>query len=162
MFLSLLAWRGLQKPALAFVLVVSAAMAYFMDGFGAVVDRHAVQSVLETDLREGREWLSWQMAAYVVGLGLLPAAGLLALRVRYRHWPRELLARGGFMLAMLLLVSFQVTSGLMATDDIAFQGPLYALVSSETGSALSGLHRQAKWLLLVLIGMHIGAIIYYT
>jgi len=66
------------------------------------------------------------------------------------------------VLAMLLLVSFQVTSGLMATDDIAFQGPLYALVSSETGSALSGLHRQAKWLLLVLIGMHIGAIIYYT
>lgn len=107
-FLSLLAWRGLQKPALAFVLVVSAAMAYFMDGFGAVVDRHAVQSVLETDLREGREWLSWQMAAYVVGLGLLPAAGLLALRVRYRPWPRELLARGGFMLAMLLLVGAAV------------------------------------------------------
>ncbi|MBW8312385.1 MAG: phosphoethanolamine--lipid A transferase, partial [Rhizobium sp.] len=107
-FLSLLAWRGLQKPALAFVLVVSAAMAYFMDGFGAVVDRHAVQSVLETDLREGREWLSWQMAAYVLGLGLLPAAGLLALRVRYRPWPRELLARGGFMLAMLLLVGAAV------------------------------------------------------
>jgi len=66
------------------------------------------------------------------------------------------------VLAMLLLVSFQVTSGLMATDDIAFQGPLYALVSSETGSLLSGLHRQAKWLLLVLIGMHIAAIGYYT
>jgi lipid A ethanolaminephosphotransferase len=107
-FLSLLAWRGLQKPALAFVLVVSAATAYFMDGFGAVVDRHAVQSVLETDLREGREWLSWQMAAYILGLGLLPAAGLLALRVRYRPWPREVLARGGFMLAMLLLVGAAV------------------------------------------------------
>lgn len=66
------------------------------------------------------------------------------------------------VVAMLLLVSFQVASGLMATDDIAFQGPLHALVSSETGSALSGLHRQAKWLLLVLIGMHIAAIIYYT
>ncbi|HAG20532.1 MAG TPA: cytochrome B, partial [Pseudomonas sp.] len=66
------------------------------------------------------------------------------------------------VLAMLLLVSFQVASGLMATDDIAFQGPLYALISSETGSALSGLHRQAKWLLLVLIGMHLAAIIYYT
>ncbi|MBK3869233.1 cytochrome B [Pseudomonas stutzeri] len=66
------------------------------------------------------------------------------------------------VLAMLLLVGFQVASGLMATDDIAFQGPLHALVSSETGSALSGLHRQSKWLLLVLIGMHIAAIGYYT
>ncbi|MBY4599303.1 phosphoethanolamine--lipid A transferase [bacterium BD-1] len=107
-FLSLLAWRGLQKPALAVVLVVSAATAYFMDGFGAVVDRHAVQSVLETDLREGSEWFSWQMAAYLVGLGLLPAAGLLMLPVRYRAWPRELLARAGYMLAMLLLVGAAV------------------------------------------------------
>ncbi|WP_313025387.1 cytochrome b/b6 domain-containing protein [Pseudomonas lopnurensis] len=65
------------------------------------------------------------------------------------------------VLAMLGLVSFQVISGLMATDDIAFQGPLYALVNSETGSALSGLHRQAKWLLLVLIGLHLAAIAWY-
>src|SRR5690606_39149665 len=48
------------------------------------------------------------------------------------------------VLAMLALVGFQVVGGLMATDDIAFQGPLYALVSSETGDWLSGLHRQAK------------------
>lgn len=66
------------------------------------------------------------------------------------------------VLAMLLLVGFQVVSGLMATDDIAFQGPLYALVSSETGSLLSGLHRQAKWLLLGLLGMHLAAIGYYA
>lgn len=107
-FLSLLAWRGLQKPALALVLVVSAATAYFMDGFGAVVDRHAVQSVLETDVREGSEWLSWQMGAYLVGLGLLPAAGLMLLPVRYRAWPRELLARAGYVLGMLLLVGVAV------------------------------------------------------
>lgn len=107
-FLSLLAWRGVQKPALAILLVVSAALAYFMDGFGAVIDRHAVQSVVETDLREGTEWLSWQMGAYVLGLGLLPAALLLALPVRYRPWPRELLSRAGFMLAMLLLVGLAI------------------------------------------------------
>ncbi len=104
LFLSLLAWRGVQKPALAGLLVVAAALAYFMDGFGAVVDRHAVQSVLETDLREGSEWLSWQLAAYLLGLGLLPAVLLLRLPVHYRPWPRELLARAGFMLAMGMLL----------------------------------------------------------
>ncbi len=104
LFLSLLAWRGVQKPALAGLLVVAAALAYFMDGFGAVVDRHAVQSVLETDLREGSEWLSWQMAAYLLGLGLLPAVLLMRLPVHYRPWPRELLARGGFVLLLFVLM----------------------------------------------------------
>ncbi|MCQ4327152.1 cytochrome B [Stutzerimonas stutzeri] len=65
------------------------------------------------------------------------------------------------VLAMLGLVGFQVVSGLMATDDIAFQGPLYALVGSDTGNWLSGLHRQAKWLLLGLIGLHLAAIAWY-
>lgn len=108
LFLSLLAWRGVQKPALALLLVVAAALAYFMDGFGAVVDRHAVQSVLETDLREGSEWLSWQMAAYLLGLGVLPAVLLLRLPVHYRPWPRELLARGGFVLLLVVLMGASV------------------------------------------------------
>lgn len=106
--LSLLAWRRVQKPALALLFVVAALLAYFMDGFGAVVDRHAVQSVLETDLREGSEWLSWQMAAYLLVLGLLPAMLLLRLPVHYRPWPRELLARAAFVLAMFVLLGAAV------------------------------------------------------
>lgn len=133
-------------------------------------------------------WVGGSLMPWHGRLGLL-VLGLLVFRLiwgfvgsTYACWPRIFAATFGVkdylqgnwreaghnplgafsVLAMLLLVSFQVASGLMATDDIAFQGPLYALVSSETGSALSGLHRQAKWLLLVLIGMHIAAIIYYT
>ena len=133
-------------------------------------------------------WVGGSLMPWHGRLGLL-VLGLLVFRLiwgfvgsTYARWPRIFAATFGVkdylqgnwreaghnplgafsVLAMLLLVSFQVASGLMATDDIAFQGPLHALVSSETGSALSGLHRQAKWLLLVLIGMHIAAIIYYT
>lgn len=106
--LSLLAWRWVQKPALALVFLVSAGLAYFMDGFGAVIDRHAVQSVLETDLREGRSWLSWQMGAYLLVLGVLPAVALVFIRIRHQPWPRELLRRAGFVLAMFLLLGLSV------------------------------------------------------
>ena len=41
------------------------------DNYGAVVDRFAVQSVAETNLQEGGEWLSWKM----LGLPRLRAAG---------------------------------------------------------------------------------------
>ncbi|GAB2504092.1 phosphoethanolamine transferase [Arenimonas alkanexedens] len=108
LLLSLIAWRGLQKPALALLLVLSASAAYFMDGYGAVIDRHALQSVLETDLREGSEWLSWSMAGYLVVLGLLPAVLLWKLPLRYRSWPRELAARAGFMVLMLVVLGLAV------------------------------------------------------
>lgn len=108
LLLSLVAWRWLQKPALAAVILLSASAAYFMDGYGAVVDRHALQSVLETNLREGSGWLSWRMAAYLAGLGVLPVLVLAWVPVHYRPWPRELLARLGFMAVALLAIGLAV------------------------------------------------------
>lgn len=133
-------------------------------------------------------WLGGGLMIWHGRLGLL-VLGLLVFRVlwgfagsTYARWSRILSAAFGVgsylqgnwreaghnplgalsVLAMLGLVGFQVVSGLMATDDIAFKGPLYALVSSDTGSWLTGLHRQAKWLLVGFIGLHLVAIAYYA
>lgn len=65
------------------------------------------------------------------------------------------------VLALLGLLAFQVSSGLVANDDIAFQGPLYRLLEAETSSTLTGLHRQAQWLLVGLISLHVLAIVFY-
>jgi lipid A ethanolaminephosphotransferase len=108
LLLSLLAWRFVQKPALAVVIVLSAAAAYFIDSYGVVVDRHALQSVLETNSREGGQWLSWKMLAYLAVLGLLPAAALWWVRVDYRAWPRELMSRALLMLGALALIGLAV------------------------------------------------------
>ncbi len=124
-------------------------------------------------------WIGGNLMVWHGRLGLL-VLGLLVFRLlwgfvgsTYARWSRILAATlgvrdylqdnwreaghnplGAFsVLAMLGLVGFQVVSGLLATDDIAFQGPLYALVDSATSDWLSGLHRQTKWLLLVLIGL---------
>jgi len=132
-------------------------------------------------------WVGGNLMVWHGRLGLL-VLGLLVFRLlwgfvgsTYARWSRILAATlgvrdylqdnwreaghnplGAFsVLAMLGLVGFQVASGLLATDDIAFQGPLYALVDSATSDWLSGLHRQAKWLLLALIGLHLTAIGWY-
>lgn len=133
-------------------------------------------------------WLGGGLMIWHGRLGLL-VLGLLVFRVlwgfagsTYARWSRILSAALGVgsylqgnwreaghnplgalsVLAMLGLVGFQVVSGLMATDDIAFKGPLYALVSSDAGNWLTGLHRQAKWLLVGFIGLHLVAIAYYA
>ena len=44
----------------------------------------------------------------------------------------------------------------VSNDEIAFSGPLRALVSSETSDWLSGLHRQNYWAIIVLVGLHVS------
>src|SRR5690606_4996698 len=66
------------------------------------------------------------------------------------------------VLALHRLVGLQVASGLVANDEIALQGPLDRLQDSDAGRWLTGLHREAKWWLLGLIGLHVLAIAYYS
>ena len=66
------------------------------------------------------------------------------------------------VLALLGILVFQVVSGLVANDDIAFEGPLYVLVSKDTSDWLSGLHRQNFWPIIVLVSLHVLAILYYA
>jgi len=63
--------------------------------------------------------------------------------------------------ALLGLFAFQAVSGLFASDEIAFSGPLTRAVSSSTVSTLSSWHRQTELWLYLLVGLHILAIIAY-
>jgi len=107
-----LSFKPLLKPWLAFVLFVAAGAAYFMDNYGAVVDRFAVQSVAETNLQEGGEWLSWKMLWAFLGLCALPVAALCWVRVEWQPFRRELWSRIKLVLALVLaLVLVAVLSG---------------------------------------------------
>jgi cytochrome b len=66
------------------------------------------------------------------------------------------------VLGMLGLLGFQVTSGLFSNDDIAFVGPLFALVSKDLSNQLTGLHTLASNVIYLLIGLHIAAIVFYV
>ena len=63
---------------------------------------------------------------------------------------------------LLGIVCFQIATGLPANDDIAFNGPLYNLVSRDLSDQLVSLHRISANLLFVLIGLHIAAIMFYA
>ncbi|MBS0543715.1 MAG: cytochrome b/b6 domain-containing protein [Proteobacteria bacterium] len=66
------------------------------------------------------------------------------------------------VLALLLLLAFQVGSGLVSNDDIAFEGPLYALIGKDTSDWLTSLHRQNFWVLIAFVTLHVLAILYYA
>ncbi|HLU01187.1 MAG TPA: cytochrome b/b6 domain-containing protein [Advenella sp.] len=65
------------------------------------------------------------------------------------------------VLAMLLAFGVQAASGLFASDDILFEGPL-----SDTDPALSrflnSVHHTSEWVLIALVALHLCAIVYYS
>ena len=63
---------------------------------------------------------------------------------------------------LLALLAFQVGSGLFANDDIAFNGPLQALVGKDLSDVLTGWHKLASNVLIALVLLHIGAIMFYA
>lgn len=65
------------------------------------------------------------------------------------------------VLAMLGTLTLLVTTGIFGNDDIAFEGPLYALVGKEFSDRMAGIHRLIEPLIILLVLMHLGAIAYY-
>lgn len=134
----------------------------------------------------GGNWITWHMRIGLTVLALLVfrmlwgfVGGYWSRFVRLMHGPgavaRYLRGQaapsetaghnplGSFSVwAMLLALTAQVASGLMTDDEIAFAGPLVALVSGDTVATASRYHTEVgKLILLALIGLHVAAVAYY-
>ncbi|QEW08057.1 cytochrome b/b6 domain-containing protein [Nitrincola iocasae] len=69
---------------------------------------------------------------------------------------------GGLMVLVLLgALSFQLLTGLFTDDDILFSGPLASTASQDTVSWMSSWHRRFFDWILILIGVHLLAIVFY-
>lgn len=64
--------------------------------------------------------------------------------------------------AMLLLLMVQVSTGLIADDEIANVGPLNKYVATATGLAATSWHKTfGQWFIIGLVVLHIAAIVGY-
>ena len=66
------------------------------------------------------------------------------------------------VIAMVLALTAQVLSGLFSEDDgLFFSGPLAFAVSSDTVLSMTGYHNLFAKVVLVLVGLHVAAILFY-
>lgn len=68
---------------------------------------------------------------------------------------------GWSVLAMLAVLLVQAITGLFASDDIFTRGPLYPWVSYATSRWLTYVHTLNQRIILVLVGLHVAAILFY-
>jgi len=66
------------------------------------------------------------------------------------------------VLGMLALLLCQALGGLFANDDIAFNGPYFNAISKDLSDWITAWHKRGGWAILALIGLHLGAILFYT
>jgi cytochrome b len=66
------------------------------------------------------------------------------------------------VMALLTALAAQVVTGLIGNDDIAFNGPLYALVDKATSDMAIAWHKTIIWVLATLIALHLTALLFYT
>ena len=117
--LSLLAWRFTLKPAVTVLLLMAGFGAYFMLAYGIVIEASMLTNVLQTDLHEARDLLTWRLPATVLALAAPPLLWLYPRPLRrlgaWRQlWHNALLlaAAIGVVVGSLLLV-FQDFSSTM-------------------------------------------------
>lgn len=109
--MSLFAWRGTLKPALAVLLVVQALGAHYMLTYNVVIDTTMMTNVLLTDRREVVDLIGWPLWR---DLGWLLAPPLLLLwRVRLRPMAagRALRANALLLVSMLALAAVAILAG---------------------------------------------------
>ncbi len=115
-FLCLWVWPRWLKPAAVLMLITVTSSSYFMLTYGVVIDPSMLANVVQTDVREVRDLLSWSMlAALVLGV-VLPGLWLWRQPVR-KVKTLSLIGRqlAVSVLALLLAVGFFWT----AFQDIA-------------------------------------------
>ncbi|HMM75782.1 MAG TPA: cytochrome b/b6 domain-containing protein [Gammaproteobacteria bacterium] len=102
-----------------------------------------------------------RFASFVRG----PAAVLASLRELGSARPLHLAGHnplGGWMvLALLLCLLVQTSSGLFANDDLFNEGPLYEHVSKALSDTLTTVHHLNFGLLLGLVALHVAAVAWH-
>ncbi len=63
---------------------------------------------------------------------------------------------------LLAVLTVQFLTGLVSNDDIAFVGPLYALVDRDFSSLATGWHKLSVNVLIGLVILHVAAIMFYA
>jgi lipid A ethanolaminephosphotransferase len=144
--LSLLGLPYIQKPILAFLLILSAVTAYYQDVLGVVIDRDMIQNAANTTTTEAKHLITTGFLLRVLVFGILPAALVFWVRLRPAPLWRSLLAwlltwTGAFALFLACVFSDFRTNGAVIREHQELSW------SIQPGSPLAGAFSYLKMML---------------
>jgi hypothetical protein len=121
--------------------------------------RHGNHDCRDRRRLDGIAWQGGTGDHWIAGVSHYLGRGRLAGRWQgVGHNPLGALAVFG----LLGLLAAQVATGLFSSDDIAFNGPLFSFVDQSVADRLTGYHHWLSNVLFALLGLHVGAILFYA
>jgi lipid A ethanolaminephosphotransferase len=117
--LSMLSWRGLLRPTLLLMALITALSTHYMMSYGIVIDTPMVINVLQTDVGEARDQLSLSVLMSVALIVLPLAWWIWRQPLAWPRWPVQGVHNLGMLLGgvvgtcVLVYLSFQDFSNLM-------------------------------------------------
>ena len=116
--LSLLAWPRVFRPVATALVLVSAFNTHFMLQYGAVIDPTMLANVVQTDVREVRDLMSWALPLTVLLVAGLPLWVIWRRPLAMRSWLPQtgrnaLGALIGVVVVVATLVTYQDLASLM-------------------------------------------------
>ena len=98
------------KFILILILIISSFTTYFMNSYNVVIDDNMIKNVLQTDFKESKDLLSFNMILYFILLGLLPAIFVYKSKIEYRGLWGELKSKLLSILGSLVLIAIIIFS----------------------------------------------------
>ncbi len=98
------------KPIFIIVLLLSSVASYFMDSYKIVIDSSMIQNIVQTNLRESLDLISFKLLLYLVFLGVLPSILIYRVDIHYGSLRTALISKLIIVVISLLII---VSSGLM-------------------------------------------------
>ncbi|ULG68185.1 phosphoethanolamine--lipid A transferase [Marinobacterium sediminicola] len=104
LFIGSMAWPRLVKPLAIFLLLSAAAVNYFMESYGILIDKSMVQNLFETDAAEASDLISTELVSHLLFKGLLPAVIVMLVPIRRTTLKSQLTAQGLSLLFCITLI----------------------------------------------------------
>lgn len=143
--ITLFALRWLQKPVLAFLLILGAVTSYYQDTLGTTIDRDMIQNAITTTVTESKHLITASFVLHVLWAGVLPALLVFWVRVRRATPFRAGLVWAGTA-AMAAAVCFGLLLSHFATFSVVLRGHKELMASYQPGAPLSGTLNYVKML----------------
>jgi len=103
--------RWLQRPVLAFLLILGAVSSFYQDTLGTTIDRDMIQNAMTTTVTESKHLITVPLVTHIFLFGILPAAFVLFVPIR-----RAGILRGVIGWAGALGLYLAVTAGSLYSD----------------------------------------------
>jgi lipid A ethanolaminephosphotransferase len=126
--LRVLSFPYVLKPVAAILIVLAAVTSHFMAEYGAVIDVNMIRNALQTNPAEARDLTSWGAVVHVLGYGVLPAAGVLIMRLNWPAW-RPLLRQN--------LAGATAALALVGSNVAIFSGAYFSILREQREVELS-------------------------